>query len=395
MVGLQREWTAHHLAGIRTFPLITVLGTVLAILSRSLGGWLVEAGLLAVTLTLTAGALISYLQNKQAPGLTTEVAALVMYAVGAAVGFDQTALGLIVGGGVAVLLHWKERLHSFVQRIGETDMRAIFQLVVIALIILPVLPNKSYGPYGVLNPFEIWLTVVLIVGISVGGYIAYKFLGAKAGTLLGAILGGLISSTAATVSYSRRSRRSPETASMAAFVIMVASTIVFGRVVFEIAVVAPEILIDVVPPLAVMTAAMGAIAAGLYWMRRGEAEHVPIDEDPSQLKAAIVFGLLYAAVLFAVAAAKEHFDNRALYAVAALSGLTDMDAITLSTAQLIKRQELSVDTGWRMILVGALSNLVFKCAAVAVLGHRKLLLRVSVAFGISMVVGLLLLALWP
>jgi uncharacterized membrane protein (DUF4010 family) len=336
-----------------------------------------------------------YLRDKQAAGLTTGIAALVMYTVGAALGYQQTALGLIVGGGVAVLLQWKESLHSFVQRIGETDMRAIFQLVVIALVILPVLPNENFGPYGVLNPFEIWLTVVLIVGISVGGYIAYKFLGAKAGTLLGAVLGGLISSTAATVSYSRRSRRAPETASMAAFVIMVASTIVFGRVVFEIAVVAPEILIQVVPPLAVMTAAMGAIAAGLYWMRRGEAEQLPVDEDPSQLKAAIVFGLFYASVLFAVAAAKEHFDSRALYAVAALSGLTDMDAITLSTAQLIKRQELSVDTGWRMILVGAMSNLIFKCAAVAVLGHRKLLLRVSTAFGVSLFVGVLLLVLWP
>ena len=195
LVGLQREWTAHHLAGIRTFPLITVLGTVLANLSQSQGSWLVEAGLLAVALTVTVGAVTSFLQSKQTPGLTTEIAALVMYAVGAAVGYDQTALGLIVGGGVAVLLQWKEPLHSFVQRIGETDMRAIFQLAVIALVILPVLPNKNYGPYGVLNPFEIWLTVVLIVGISVGGYIAYKFLGAKAGTLLGAVLGGLMFSS--------------------------------------------------------------------------------------------------------------------------------------------------------------------------------------------------------
>jgi uncharacterized membrane protein (DUF4010 family) len=293
------------------------------------------------------------------------------------------------------LLQWKQPLHSFVGRFSEADIRAIFQLVLIALVILPVLPNRSYGPYGVLNPFEIWLMVVLIVGISVGGYIAYKFLGARAGTLLGAVLGGLISSTAATVSYSRRSRHAPETATMATFVIMIASTIVFGRVVFEIAVVAPEILSQVVPPLAVMMVTMGAIAAALYWMRRGEAAEIPIDEDPSQLKAAIVFGLLYAAVLFAVAAVKEHFDDRGLYIVAALSGLTDMDAITLSTAQLIKRNDLSVDTGWRMILIGALSNLVFKCGAVAMLGHRKLLLRVSLAFGISLAVGVLLLICWP
>jgi uncharacterized membrane protein (DUF4010 family) len=323
------------------------------------------------------------------------MAALVMYAVGVALGYDQIALGLTVGGCVAVLLQWKQPLHRLVGRFSEADIRAIFQLVLIALVILPVLPNKSYGPYGVLNPFEIWLMVVLIVGISVVGYIAYKFLGARAGTLLGAILGGLISSTAATVSYSRRTRHAPETANLAAFVIMIASTIVFGRVVFEIAVVAPDILAKVVPPLAIIMVTMGAIAACLYWMRRGEAAQIPIEEDPSQLKAAIVFGLLYAAVLFAVAAVKEHFDDRGLYAVAALSGLTDMDAITLSTAQLIKRDELSVDTGWRMILIGALSNLVFKCAAVAVLGHRKLLLRVFLAFAISMTVGILLILFWP
>ncbi len=395
LVGLQRQWTTHSQAGIRTFALITVLGALLALLTPTVGGWLVVAGLVAVTLTVITGTVLYFVANEERPGLTTEVAALVMYAVGVALGCDQIALGLTVGGSVAVLLQWKQPLHSLVGRFSESDIRAIFQLVLIALVILPVLPDQSYGPYGVLNPFEIWLMVVLIVGISVGGYIAYKFLGARAGTLLGAVLGGLISSTAATVSYSRRSRHAPGTATMAAFVIMIASTIVFGRVVFEIAVVAPEILSQVVPPLAVMMVTMGAIAAVLYWMRRGETAQIPIDEDPSQLKAAIVFGLLYAAVLFAVAAVKEHFDDRGLYIVAALSGLTDMDAITLSTAQLIKRKDLSVDTGWRMILIGALSNLVFKCAAVAILGHRKLLLRVSATFGISMVVGVLLLVFWP
>jgi uncharacterized membrane protein (DUF4010 family) len=395
LVGLQREWSAHALAGIRTFALITVLGAFLALLSESVGGWLVVVGLVAVTVSITTGTLIHYLASKEVPGLTTEVAALVMYAVGVALGYGQFAVGLTVGGGVAVLLQWKQPLHALVGRFGETDIRAIFQLVLIALVILPVLPDQAYGPYGVLNPFEIWLMVVLIVGISVGGYIAYKFLGARAGTLLGAVLGGLISSTAATVSYSRRSRHVPDTATMASCVIMIASTIVFGRVLFEIAVVAPEILPRVVPPLAVMVLAMLLISAALYRMRGPQADQIPLDEDPSQLKAAIVFGLLYAAVLFAVAAVRENFDERGLYAVAALSGLTDMDAITLSTAQLIKRQELTVDVGWRMILIGALSNLIFKGAAVAVLGHRRLLLRVAAAFGISLLVGILLLVFWP
>ena len=395
LVGLQREWSAHHVTGIRTFTLITVLGTLLGLLSQTIGVWLLVAGLFAVVVVVAVGTVLSFVGRQEELGLTTEVAALVMYAVGVALAYGQTELGLIVGGGVAVLLQWKQPLHTLVGRFGEADIRAIFNLVLIALVILPVLPNRSYGPYGVLNPFEIWLMVVLIVGISLGGYIAYKFFGARAGTLLGGVLGGLISSTATTVSYARRTRHTAEAVGLAAFVIVIASTIVFGRVIFEIAVVAPELLSTVAPPLVVVMLVMGALAAVLFWTRGGDAEQVPLDEDPLELKAAVLFGLLYAAILFAVAAGQQWFGNRGLYVVATLSGLTDMDAITLSTAQLIKRGELDVGTGWRMILLASLSNLVFKGAAVAVLGHPRLLQRVSLAFGIVLLCGLLLLALWP
>ncbi len=395
LVGLQREWSAHHLTGIRTFALITVLGALLGLLSPTVGVWLPVAGLGAVAGLLIVGVVLSFVGPKEEPGLTTEMAALVMYGVGVALAYGQTELGLIIGGGVAVLLQWKQPLHRLVGRFSEPDIRAIFNLVLIALVILPVLPNRSYGPYGVLNPFEIWLTVVLIVGISLGGYIAYKFFGARAGTLLGGILGGMISSTATTVSYARRTRHTPEAIGMAAFVVVVASTIVFGRVIFEIAVVAPELLASVAPPLVIVMLVMGVLAVVMYGFRGGDAEHVPLDKDPSQLKAAVIFGLLYAVVLFAVAAGQQWLGDSGLYLIAAISGLTDMDAITLSTAQLIKRGELEVDTGWRMILVGSLSNLVFKGAAVAVLGHPRLLKRVSIAFGIVLLCGMLLLLLWP
>jgi uncharacterized membrane protein (DUF4010 family) len=395
LVGLQREWSAHHLTGIRTFALITILGTLLGLLSHSLGVWLPVAGLCGVAALLIVGTVLAFVGQHEEPGLTTEIAALVMYAVGVALALGQTELGLIIGGGVAVLLQWKQPLHKLVGRFSEPDVRAIFNLVLIALVILPVLPNRSFGPYGVLNPFEIWLTVVLIVGISLGGYIAYKFFGARAGTLLGGIFGGMISSTATTVSYARRTRHAPEAVGLAAFVVVVASTIVFARVIFEIAVVAPELLSSIAPPLVVVMLVMGVLALVMYGTRGGEAEQVPMDKDPSQLKAAVVFGLLYAVILFAVAAGQQWFGDRGLYLIAALSGLTDMDAITLSTAQLIKRGELEVDTGWRMILVGSLSNLIFKGAAVALLGHPRLLLRVSIAFGIVLLCGLLLLRFWP
>lgn len=395
LVGFQREWTAPHVAGLRTFALITVFGTVIGLLVGDAGGWLVSAGLLVVAAILIVGNVVKFFDAEVEPGLTTQSAALVMYLVGVAIALDQLMLGIIVGGGTAVFLHWKDPLHVMVRRIGEADIRAIIQLVLIALVILPILPNESYGPYGVLNPFEIWIMVVLIVGMSLFGFISFKFFGPESGILLGGLFGGLISSTATTVSYARRARRTPKIAELGALVIMIASTIVFVRVVFEIAIVAPGILRDVVPPLAVMMGLMALISLGLYFFGTDEVEQIPLEEDPSQLKTAIVFGVLYAAVLFAVAAVKEHFGDKALYIVAAFSGMTDMDAITLSTAQMISKDRLDIDTGWRMILIGALSNLVFKAGAVAVLGHRKLLIRVSTSFGIALMGGILLLIFWP
>jgi uncharacterized membrane protein (DUF4010 family) len=305
------------------------------------------------------------------------------------------APAIAVGGGVAVLLHWKKPLHGLVERIGEADIRAVFRLVLIALVVLPVMPNRTYGPYDVLNPFEIWLMVVLIVGISLGGYVAARLLGSKVGSVLGGVLGGVISSTATTVGYAQRTRRSPNTSALAAMVIMIASTIVFVRVSVEVAITAPAVLPHILPQFAVMTAFMALISVGAYLMARGDKAPPPEAEDPSEWKTAVVFGALYALVLFAVAAAKEHFGDRGLYLVAALSGLTDMDAITLSTARMMEADRVDTNTGWRMMLVGALCNNVFKAGAVAALGDRRLLKRIVILFGISIVGGAALLWLWP
>lgn len=395
LVGLQREWTAPHVAGIRTFALITVFGTVIGLSFNTLGGWIVGAGILALTAMIVVVNIMKFTGSEEQSGLTTQVAALLMYVVGVAIAIDQMALGVMVGGGVAVLLQWKQPLHGFVERIGEKDVRAIFQLVLIGLVVLPVLPDQDYGPYRVINLYEIWLMVVLICGISVGSYLAYKFLGARAGTVLGGILGGLISSTATTVSYSRRSRKLPDAAGLASLVIMISSTVVFGRVIVEVAIVAPTILPQLVPPLAVMMVLMMLISAAMYLFVRKDKPEALLEEDPSDLKSALLFGILYAVVLFAVAVAEEHFGDEALYGVAALSGLTDMDAITLSTAQMIKAERLAIDTGWRMILVGAMSNLFFKACAAAFLGNRQLLTRIVFVFGIAFVGGVLLLTFWP
>ena len=396
LVGLQREWAKSEGAGIRTFALITVLGTVCGLLAVTSGGWVVAAGLLGVAALLVNMNLRRSNSAKAHRGQTTEVAALLMFATGALLAVGETALAITIGGGVAVLLQWKEPLHGFVERIGQTEIRAVFRLVLIAMVVLPLLPNQAYGPYGVLNPFQLWLMVVLIVGISVSGYLASRYLESGRGALLSGILGGIISSTATTVSYARQSRSTPAFASLGAVIILVASTVVFFRVAVEVAIVAPSVLPQVAPQLAVMALWMLAIAAGSYVVasRERRMESLSVD-DPSELTPAVVFGVLYALVLFAVAAAQDSFGDRGLYLVAALSGLTDIDAITLSTAQLMDAGGLAIDTGWRMMLVGAMSNIIFKTAVVASLGTQALLSRVAVGFGLALGGGVVLLWLWP
>jgi uncharacterized membrane protein (DUF4010 family) len=304
-------------------------------------------------------------------------------------------VAVVLGGGVAVLLQWKVPLHRLAKGLGEEDLKAIMKFVLISLVILPVLPDKTYGPYDVLNPHQIWLMVVLIVGISLGGYITYKFWGEKAGIVLGGILGGLISSTATTVSYARRTAYSVGVSQAGALVILISSTIVFIRVLVEIAVVAPRFLTTAAPPLSIMVALFAAACLPLWRKIRSEEDRMPEQENPSELKSAVFFGFLFALVLLAVAAARESLGLRGLYGVAALSGLTDMDAITLSTAQLVSQGRLDGDTGWRLVLLASLSNLLFKGGTIAVLGSRHLLARIAVIYALALGTGLAVLLLWP
>jgi uncharacterized membrane protein (DUF4010 family) len=320
--------------------------------------------------------------------LTTEIAMLLMFGVGAylIVGYREAAI--VIGGGIAVLLHFKGELHGAVRKLAESDLRAIMQFALISLVILPVLPNRAYGPYSVLNPRNIWFMVSLIVGISLAGYIVYKFFGEKAGLILGGVLGGLISSTATTVSYARRTSHAREASVPAAFVILIASSIVFVRVMVEIATVAPSFFPVAAVPLAWMMATMLGLAVALHFRRRGGADAMPMMDNPTELKSAILFGLLYALILLAVAYAREHLGSRGLYAVAGLSGLTDVDAITLSTSQMVRMNRMEPTLGARLILLATMSNLFFKMLTIALLGNRRLLALAGGGFGLVLLVGL-------
>lgn len=400
LVGLQREYSGHSIAGIRTFTLITLLGTVLGLIAReSETYWVIGAGLLGLAAILLMGNFLKSKTGEVDIGQTTEVAGLLMFGLGAYLVQGSLVVGVIIAGITAVLLHLKGTLDNFVRGLEKKDIKAIMQFAAISLVILPILPNEEYGPYQVLNPQEIWLMVVLIVGLGLGGYFLYKWLGKDAGTVTNGILGGLISSTATTVTYSNRSKDVPSISRLAAFIIMTASTVALVRIIVEVAVVSPGNLGKIAPPLLVVLGVMILLCVGMYLLsRRNEEETVeemPEPDNPAQLKTALIFGALYALILIGVAAAKDYFGQGGLLIVSIISGFTDVDAITLSLANTLNRGGIEVHNAWKYMLIASFSNLAFKGGMTAVIGSRKLAKYVVPAFLITIACGLLVIWWWP
>lgn len=393
LVGMQREWEHNRVAGLRTFALVSLAGALSAILAQSYGGWIMAAAMVSFAAMGIAGYLATL--NEEDPGLTTTIAIFVMFAVGALTMMDRLVTAAVISGTVMVLLQEKKSLHGMVHKIGEKDIREIGRLVLIGLVILPLLPNEPIGGNELLNPFSIWLMVVLIVGISLAAYLARKFLGNARGAAVAGLLGGLISSTATTMSVARRSKDSASHPQPLAVITLISGSVVFVRVIVEVALIGPVVMKTVIPPLAAMLV-LAAIVSGVAYRLMIKTEPKSFDEPPpSELKSAVMFGLLYVLVLLAVSYAKDHFGEAGIFIVAAISGLTDMDAITLSTAALSNSGRLDAGTAWRVILTGGLANIVFKSALVIGIGSRTYVKPVLLGFGATLAGGLAILLLWP
>lgn len=395
LVGMQRQFANSKTAGIRTFPLITLTGTVCGFLSKEFDGWILAVGFIAIAALLVVANVIRSKDDRDNVGITTEMAALLMYAVGAYLVFGEMIIAVVITGVATVLLHFKATLHGWVDKFGQDDLKAIMQFVLISMIILPVLPDTTYDKYESLNPKNIWLMVVLIVGISLIGYFIYKFIGSKAGVLLGGILGGLISSTATTISYSRMARSTEAISKLAAFVILTASAVSLVRVMIEISIVAPSSFKSFVFPLGAELLAMIILVIILFFRNRKEKAEMPTQSNPAELKGALIFALLYGGISFISALVKDKFGNEALYFVSVVSGLTDLDAITLSTAKMTEQKSIEASLGWRLILVATLANLVFKGGMAITMGNKHLGKVVGVLFGILIITGILIILLWP
>jgi uncharacterized membrane protein (DUF4010 family) len=397
LVGLQRERKGEELAGIRTFALITLFGTMTALVGDQVGpsgAWLIAAGALAVAVLMGVGGFLKARNDQLDIGLTTEVAALVMYGVGAFLAQGDKIVAVVVGAVVVLLLHLKTRLHGIVRAMGDKDMSAIMRFVLIALVILPLLPNQSFGPYNFFNPFKTWLVVVLIVSISFSGYILYKIVRPEVGSILGGAIGGLISSTATTVSYARRTKNDPKLTPLSAQAIMLANTVSVLRVMVLVGLFAGGAAPAFFGPLGVLAGVMAVLSILTFWIGRHQPAALPEHENPTELKSAVFFAALYSLVKLGTAWGAATFGASALYTLGALSGLTDVDAITLSMSDAAKSQSIAASLAGRVVIVAILSNLIFKAGVVFTLGNARLRKWMALLFGSAFACGLALLLVW-
>jgi len=381
LIGLQREYAygdpeEELFAGVRTFALIALLGATGALIADELASpW----GFIGLILPLGGLLVVAYFVNAWqhgGTGMTTEMATILALAAGALCYWDYLALAAAVGVVTTALLSLKPEMHAFAQRITREDIYATLQFAVITVIVLPVLPNRDFGPppFDVLNPYEVWLMVVLISGISFLGYVMIKLVGPRQGISLTGVLGGIVSSTPVTLSFAQKSQEEERLGSSFALAIIVAWSMTFVRVLVEVVTINRALFGVLWPPLVAASAVGLGYGGYLYLSQRPpeEAEEVAFS-NPFELGAALKFGLLFAVVLLVSKAASLYAGDVGVYLSSFIAGLPDADAVTLSMARLSGAQGgLSLRTGTRAIVIGAMANTLAKGGIVLVTGSAQL-----------------------
>ena len=395
LIGIERGWSGRgetegsRVAGIRTFSLIGLLGSVLALLSGEVE-WILPIGFVSVSALIIAAHMLDVRKSKDV-GATTAFAMMLTFALAAWATLDHPIPAVVVTVIVMSLLGYKPLLHTWLARIKPQDFYSGVKLLIISLVLLPLLPNQGYGPWDALNPYWIWWMVVLISGLSFLGYLAMELIGERMGTLVTAIAGALVSSTAVTVSLARFARQHAH-ATMFAGGVILASAIMFVRVVIEVLVVHPGLLHPLWIPL-------GAMLAGLLcgvvwlWLRHGrdtEGSRLGIEvKNPLQLGMALQFSLLLAVVLLLSEAMQEWFGHQGVYALAVASGLMDVDAITLSLAR-SATQDLPGEVAAMGIVLACATNTLVKGVLFAFIAGVKRNMRIPLFLAAAMLPGLLL-----
>lgn len=396
IIGLERGWSqrgrgeGQRFAGMRTFAIASLLGGVVTIASERLGGNAALLIWLVVFVAVAALAVVAHVMEARHDadfGITTPLSLLLTFVLGSLCLLELVDVAVSVAVIAALLLGLKPVLHGWLERLQQRELLAILQMLVISVVMLPLLPNKGYGPGEVLNPYLIGWMVVLITGISFVGYFAIKLLGSHRGLMLTGLLGGLASSTAVTLTMAQLGKVQQQGHKLFVAATLLAAGTMFPRMLVEIAVVNQTLLQSLSAALLTMTAVTYSGVAWLVFSKREQASASEISvANPFDIITALKFAALLVVILLVAHYAHEYFDALGVYAVAAISGLSDVDAITLSLAKL-SSNGLAIDVASQAILLAATVNTIVKVGLIISLGHPAMRLpMVSVAL-LALVAG--------
>lgn len=407
LIGLERQQDLGFerksgIGGVRTFPLIALAGALSAFVSQIFGVWPIVATLLILGILLA----VSYNREwsrKDHPGIITPLAALITFLLGVLALLPGIPLNtphrylLIVGsaGVVMALLSLKERLHQVVEHLSDHDIYATAKFVILALVVLPLLPDRTFGPLDVLNPFHTGIMVVLIAGLSFLGYLCTRLIGPNKGLITTGILGGLVSSTAVTMSMATQARSAPHLALPGAMAILAASSTMFARVLVITGLLLPELSLMLLAPLGGMAISGYVMSGFLYRKAQRTPNHSPdiAYRNPFELRPALGFGVLYAGVLLLSKAAQTYLGDQGLYASSLLAGTTDVDAISLSVIRLTQ-EGLSSWTAATAITLAAMTNTLVKACLASWFGGKPLITDVAPGMLTILLVGSVILFLF-
>lgn len=364
LIGIERGWSGREeqegfrVAGLRTFSLIGILGGVWAVISKEFGEWILFAVFAVISVLITISHVLEYRKTGDA-GTTTAFSMMLTFSLAAwaALGYYIPAFITVVI--VVALLSMKPVLHKWLRNIETEELYAGIKLLIISIIFLPLLPDKGYGPWYALNPYWIWWMVVLICGISFVGYFAIKHIGNRWGTLVTSVTGGLASSTAVTLSLSQFAS---EHKSKSIFMggITIASSIMFIRILVEVAIVNTSLLKVLWIPISIMFISLLAVGY-LLWFR-ADMPDVETDlniKNPFNIGVALKFGLFLAVILVLAEGMKVWFGDQGIYILSLLSGLMDVDAITLSLSRMAL-EDLGNQVATLGIVIAAATNTIVK-----------------------------------
>ena len=396
IVGLERQVRGEvrepeeedSYAGVRTFALYGMWGAGAGYLGDRFG----EVALLVAALSFGLLLVVNYVgvANRSSDwGTTTEAAAFVTFIVGTLSWAEQWVAALAIAVGTAYLLRSKEFLHTISERFSDDDIRAVLQFGAITAVVLPLIPNEDLGPFDAINPRKIWLMVIFVAAIGLVGYVSLRILGERGLTLTG-LLGGLVSSTAVTLGFARMSKTSPVALSNAlAAGIIAASGLMYARVVVEAFVIEPELGRELIIPLGILFVLVEG-AAFLWWRRstRKSALEPGVEfSNPLTLTAALQFGALYGVIIFASKALLDRASEASLNIIGALSGINDVDAITLSTADLVETTGLDPTVGAQVVILAVTVNTIVKAGMAVALGNQRVSRSVGSTLGLAAVLS--------